>query len=108
MAKVFKTLTSESAGIDKKFKNRWDIKTRLINLSEEVGELSHDILIIENLKNDKPYAKSIGANITNLLYELFLIANYYHRDLDKDWETFLKEMPGWAKMRNKKVKNPNK
>lgn len=100
----FKIASKQSAKIDQKFKIRWDIKTRLVNLSEEVGELAHDVLVEEKLKNDKPIAKDLGANLTNLMYELFLIANHYKIDLDKSWETFLKSMPQWTEMRNKKVK----
>lgn len=98
----FNNAVKQSSQIDKRFKIRWDIKTRLVNLSEEVGELAHDVLVKEKLKNDKPIAKNLGADLTNLMYELFLIANHYKIDLDKSWETFLKEMPTWTKKRNKK------
>ena len=103
MSSDFKTAVNQSVKIDKGFKIRWDIKTRLINLSEEVGELAHDVLVEQKLKNDKPIAKDLGADLTNLMYELFLIADHYKIDLDKSWETFLKSMPAWSKMRNKKV-----
>jgi len=102
---TFKTAMAQSRQIDKKFKIRWDIKTRLVNLSEEVGELAHDVLVEEKLKNDKPIAKDLGADLTNLMYELFLIANHYKIDLDKSWKIFLKSMPSWAEMRNKKQKS---
>lgn len=100
MKKNFKGLVKNSVQINNNFKRRWDIKTRTVNLSEEVGELAHAILVNEKDKVDgtKP---TIAENLTNLLYELFLIANHYKVDLDKAWEEFIKVMPSWAEKRNK-------
>ncbi len=102
MSKTLQEFVEESAHINLQFKNKWSIELRLLNLSEEVGELSHDVLIKEGNKNAAPYAKSIGANLSNLLYEIFLIANHYDIDLDNSWKDFLKIMPSWIKQRNKK------
>lgn len=101
MKNPFNEYIDQSVKLDKQFKRRWDINTRMVNLSEEVGELAHDVLVAEKSKNDKPHAP-LADNLTNLLYELFLIADYYKVDLDKSWGEFIKNMPGWAKMRNKK------
>lgn len=90
----------ESLDIDKGFKKRWDIETRIVNLAEEVGELAHDVLVIEKKKNDQLIGPSIGIGLANLLYEIFLIADHYKVDLDDDWQKFLDAMPKWFEKRN--------
>lgn len=101
MRKNLNDFVRESAEIDIQFKNRWPIETRVVNLAEEVGELAHDVLVIEKKKKDKMIAETIQANLSNLLYEVFLIADNYKVDLDKEWDRFRKVMPSWAKKRNK-------
>ncbi len=101
MSKTLQQILQDSEKIDSQFDTRWNVGTRLVNLMEEVGELSHDVLVTEGLKKDKLHAKDMGANISNLLYELALISKHYSIDLDKSWDEFVKVMPGWAKMRNK-------
>jgi NTP pyrophosphatase (non-canonical NTP hydrolase) len=91
----------QSKKIDKGFKKRWGIETRIVSLAEEVGELSHDILVTEKKKTDKMMGPSIGIGLANLLYEIFLIADHYKIDLDKDWKKFLNAMPKWYAKRNK-------
>ena len=68
---------------------------------EEVGELSHDVLVVEGKKNDALKAKDMGSNLTNLLYEILLIADKYSVNMDDSWEEFLQVMPQWVEMRNK-------
>lgn len=101
MRNNLKVYTRESEDIDRGFKKRWDIETRIVNLAEEVGELAHDVLVMEKRKKDKMMAPSIGLNLANLLYEIFLIAQHYKVDLDKEWQIFLKNMPKWIEKRNK-------
>lgn len=99
---TFKTAVGQSKAIDSQFKSKWSIETRIVNLAEEVGETAHDVLVCEKKKNDKMMGPSIGIGLANLLYEIFLIADYYKVDLDKDWQKFLEQMPKWVEMRNKK------
>lgn len=101
MTDTLKQRVKQSLEIDKGFKNRWDIETRIVNLTEEVGELAHDILVTEKKKKDKMLGPSLGIGLANLLYEIFLIAHHYKVDLDKDWQKFLEAMPNWVEKRNK-------
>ena len=96
-----KKYIKESSKLDKGFKNRWSIETRIVNLAEEVGELAHDVLVVEKKKKDKMLGPSIGIGLANILYEIFLIADHYKIDLDSDWQKFLNAMPRWVKKRNK-------
>lgn len=101
MSKTLQQVLQDSEEINSQFDIEWNIGTRLVNLMEEVGELSHDVLVNEGLKKDKLHAKDMGGNLSNLLYEIALISKHYNVDLDKSWDDFLKVMPDWAKMRNK-------
>ncbi len=101
MSKTLQQVLQYSEKIDSQFDTQWNVGTRLVNLMEEVGELSHDVLVTEGLKKDKLHAKDMGANIANLLYELALISKHYNVDMDKSWDNFVKVMPEWLKMRNK-------
>lgn len=98
---TFKKAVEQSKNIDSQFKSRWSIETRIVNLTEEVGELAHDVLVTEKKKSDKMMGPSIGIGLANLLYEIFLIAGHYKVDLDNDWQKFLDAMPKWVEMRNK-------
>lgn len=53
MKSNLKSVVKDSVDIDRGFKNRWDIETRIVNLAEEVGELAHDILVVEKKKRIK-------------------------------------------------------
>lgn len=97
---AFKELISQSKNINKKFQIQWGIETRLVNLTEEVGELAHDVLVKEGQKKDQLHTEHIGDNLTNLLYEIFMIADHYQVDLDQDWQKFIKVMPSWVEKRN--------
>lgn len=101
MNKSLKKHIEQSQNIDKGFKKRWGIETRIVNLTEEVGELAHDILVTEKKKKDKLMGPSIGIGLANLLYEIFLIADHYKIDLDNDWQKFIDAMPKWVSKRNK-------
>jgi len=101
MSKALQQILSNNKKINSQFDTQWNIGTRLVNLMEEVGELSHDGLVTEGLKKDKLHAKDMGGNLSNLLYEIALISKHYNVDLDKSWEDFVKAMPDWAKLRNK-------
>lgn len=93
----------ESKAINSSFDNKWGIETRIVNLVEELGELSHDILVSEGRKNDKPHWPTISGNLSSLLYEIFLIADIKKVNLDDAWNDFLKIMPEWIEKRNKKL-----
>lgn len=102
MSKTLAQLSQDCQDLDSQFTNKWNIETRLVNLMEEVGELSHDVLVVEGKKNDALKAKDMGLNLTNLLYEILLIADKYSVSMDDSWEEFLQVMPQWVEMRNKK------
>lgn len=100
MKKGLNDFIKESEELDSNFKRKFDIGTRMVSLTEEVGELSHAFLINEKKKRDGTNP-TISENLTNLLYEVFLIASHYKIDLDEAWDEFLKTMPSWAEKRNK-------
>lgn len=100
MKKGLNDFIKESEDLDGNFERKFDINTRMISLTEEVGELSHAFLINEGRKKDGT-SPTISENLTNLLHEVFLIASHYKIDLDVAWEEFLRTMPGWAEKRNK-------
>lgn len=99
MSKNLNDYVQESVVLDNNFERKFDISTRMISLTEEVGELAHAYLVNENKKSDGS-TTTMSENLTNLLHEIFLISAHYEIDLEKEWDVFVKVMPEWAEKRN--------
>ncbi len=70
----------------------WTIHTRLVELMEEVGELANAIQTDEGFKSKKRKKSDVTNSVCDSLYELLLIADHYHIDLDKEYPAVLEEI----------------
>lgn len=74
--------------------NKYDKRSRLIDLVEEVGELAQAIHIVEGFKktNDPKKSKTkedVADAICDILYELILLAKDYQLDLPQEYQEML-------------------
>ena len=59
---------------------------------EEVGELANAIQTDEGFKSKKRKKSDVTNSVCDSLYELLLIADHYHIDLDKEYPAVLEEI----------------
>lgn len=64
---------------------KWTPEVVLAYLMEEVGELSNAILVKEGLKHQNRKKADLPDSICDVLFNLFIIAEYYHVDLEKEY-----------------------
>ena len=76
----------------------WGIEGNMIELMKQVGELSKNVMVLEkyylaerinNPKYNKASQSEIGNELSDILFMLMRIANYYKVDLE---EAHLKEL----------------
>lgn len=68
---------------------KWTIHNRLVELMEEVGELSNAIQTDEGFKSNKRKKSDLTDSVCDVLFELLIIAAYYKVDLDKEFPKVL-------------------
>lgn len=91
-----KKLTDKTIRVNKKFKNwqKWDLKTRFVDLIEEIGELANAILTKEKAKGSKPGWQKEGFkdSLCDVLYDLLILAHEQGVDLEKEYLKMLKDL----------------
>lgn len=85
-----KEITREQAA--KMPSDGWTVHHRLTELFEEVGELANAIQTTEGFKSQKRKKSDITNSICDVLYEIFLIADHYKIDLDKEYPLVIDEI----------------
>lgn len=93
----FQALIDQTHRLRLEFENRgnkYDKRSRLIDLVEEVGELAQAIHIVEGFKrtNDPTKAKTtedVADALADILYELVLLAHEYDLDLVEEYQKML-------------------
>ena len=89
-------LTKKTKKISQKFpkKYQWTQKERYIDLVEEVGELANAILVYEKHKPQRVLHRgnSIADALCDILFDLLLLADYYHLDLDEEYLEMLEKL----------------
>jgi len=68
----------------------WSIHNRMVELMEEVGELSNAIQTDEGYKSKKRKKSDLVDSVCDVLFEVFNIAAHYKVDLDKEYPKVLK------------------
>ena len=68
----------------------WTIHNRVVELMEEVGELSNAIQTDEGFKSKKRKKSDLVDSVCDVLFEILNIAAYYKVDLDKEYPKVLK------------------
>lgn len=70
----------------------WSKEARLIDLMEEVGELSNAILVKEGYKNKKRAKAELEDSLCDVLYELLILSELYGINLEKEYTDMLKRL----------------
>jgi len=91
-----KQLTVKTVEVNKSFKNwkKWDLKTRFVDLIEEVGELANAILTDSKAKGNKPgwQKEGFADSLCDIFYDLLLLAEQKGIDLEKEYLAMLEQL----------------
>ena len=77
---------------EKNRKRKWTPEVMLTDLAEEVGELSNAILVREGYKSVKRKKANLTDSLCDILFDIFMIADHYGVDLEKEYGKVLKEL----------------
>jgi NTP pyrophosphatase (non-canonical NTP hydrolase) len=93
----FQRLIEETKKIRKRFQkesSNFDKRDRVLDLVEEVGELANAVLIVEKRKkkNITRSKSDIADAISDILFDLIILAEDYQIDLLADYERMLKAL----------------
>ena len=95
-----KDLSKKTLKISKTFGGpEWSAEARLIDLMEEVGELSNAILVKEGYKNKKRAKAELEDSLCDVLYELLILSELYGIDLEREYVNKLKRLEQRIKQR---------
>lgn len=70
----------------------WTIHNRMVELMEEVGELSNAIQTDEGFKSKKRKKSELVDSVCDVLFEVLNIAAHYKVDLDTQYPKVLKQI----------------
>ena len=73
-------------------KRGWKGEVMLVDLVEEVGELANAILVKEGFKSKKRKKADLEDSLADVLFDIFMIADYYRIDIEKVYRKTLKEL----------------
>ncbi|MFC1654081.1 hypothetical protein ACFL1M_04505 [Patescibacteria group bacterium] len=90
-------LIDKTRDLNKKFKKSFSKQDRMMDLMEEVGELSQAMLIVDGKKltNDpkkQKTRKDIADALCDVLYDLVLLTDDYEIDLGKEYKQMLERL----------------
>jgi NTP pyrophosphatase (non-canonical NTP hydrolase) len=94
-SKSLKDLQEVTGKLHQKFPVQWDRKTTFIDLIEEVGELANAVLIAEKAKPKRRAwqgEEGLADSLCDILDALFILANKYEIDLEKEYTAMLKRL----------------
>jgi NTP pyrophosphatase (non-canonical NTP hydrolase) len=102
-----KQIQQKTIEIQKTFPIQFDKRDLIIDLTEEVGELAQAMLIVEKRKySNNPSKQKTKADIANalsdILFDLLVLAQEYELDMDTEYVIVLEEMRGRIKRGNLK------
>jgi len=88
-----KQLIEKTKTLTKKFPvPQWSAETRFVDLVEEIGELANAILVAEKRKTKKRQKAEIADSLCDCLWNIFILADIYKIDLDKEYQKVLKQV----------------
>jgi NTP pyrophosphatase (non-canonical NTP hydrolase) len=97
--KTMKKFQRETMKIRKAFDSRgkgkwrkWTPEAMLIDLQEEVGELSSAVLVKEGFKTSKRKKGELENALADCLFDLMCLANHYEIDLGREYSKVLVEL----------------
>jgi len=89
-----KDIIKKTKEIHDLFPNKYDKRSRLLDLMEELGELAQAVHIVEGFKttNDPSKVKTVddvADGVCDILYELILLSQDYNLDLEHEYLSML-------------------
>ena len=92
-----KSAQERSKAVNKKFmktrKMEWKPEVMLADMAEEMGELATSILVGRGFKTKKgKQVEDLADCLCDILFVIFMIADYYGVDMDKEYDTVLKKI----------------
>src|SRR3989344_5251178 len=78
--------------VDKMPGEKWGVYQRFNDLVEEIGELANSIQVKEGWKTKNRAKSEFIDSACDVLYSIFLIADHYNINLDKEYPKVLKEI----------------
>jgi NTP pyrophosphatase (non-canonical NTP hydrolase) len=94
-----KQLQQKTVEIQKRFPTNFSKEEMIMDLAEELGELSQAVLIVEKIKvtNDENKRRSIEdvANaLGDIMFDLLVMADKYGLDMETEYLKVMKELTG--------------
>lgn len=91
--KSLNQLVIQTKNLVKKFPGpHWNPETRFVDLVEEIGELANAILVKENKKSKQRQKSEIADSLCDSIFNIFMLADIYKVDLDKEYQQVLKQV----------------
>jgi len=78
--------------LEKTRTKKWTPEIVLAYLMEEVGELSNAILVKEGLKHQNRKKANLTDSLCDVLFNLFILAEYYGIDVEKEYQKVLEQL----------------
>lgn len=96
----FDELVKRTLKVREQFRKRstnFDKRDRVLDLVEEVGELAHAVLMVEgrkkkNIEGGGKKVSDVADALSDMLFDMIVLAEDYQIDLVKDYERMLKEL----------------
>jgi len=89
-----KEAQKKSGMLNEKFKEKrkteWRPEVMFTDLVEEVGELANAILTKQGFKSEKRKKSDLADSLCDIMFDVFMIAEYYGIDIDKEFTKVLK------------------
>ncbi|MBN2330379.1 MAG: hypothetical protein JXC85_01060 [Candidatus Aenigmarchaeota archaeon] len=92
----FKEAQKKSNAVNRKFmlarKMEWKPEVMLTDMAEEVGELANAILVDRGFKSKNRKRAEIIDSLCDIMFDIFMIADFYGVDLGREYGRVLKIM----------------
>jgi NTP pyrophosphatase (non-canonical NTP hydrolase) len=85
-------MAKKTREVSEKFGTTWSKEVRLVDMMEEVGELSNAVLVKEGHKNQKRAKAELEDSLCDVLYDLLLLSENYGVDLENEYKKMLESL----------------
>ncbi len=91
-----KSAQEKSKIVNRKFmearKMEWKPEVMLTDMAEEMGELANAILVERGFKSKNRLRADLVDSLCDVLFDIFMIAEYYGINMEPEYDKVLKEM----------------
>lgn len=71
---------------------KWTPEAMVVDLAEEVGELSNAVLVKEGFKNKGRQKADLVDSLCDILFDFYMLSEHYKVDLEKEYEKVLAQL----------------